>query len=313
MLDLKTVTILGGTGFIGRYLVKEFAKTGVKINLVSRYPDEALFLKVTGSVGQINLVQADLLKEPEKLAEIISVSDVVVNLVGSDKLTAQSEFHNYYAKLPELIARYCKEYKVKKFIHVSANSRLAKSKFSAAKHLGENLVREEFPETIIVRPTMVFGLEDNFCNKIIQLSKILPIFPLATQNNKQIQPVYVNDLAKALSQIIIEPHNRAQIYCLAGPDIFTLPELVQKISLLMGKKRRILFLPQFVLLATATIIELFNCKIITKDYLKRLQEENITGKNQLTFFDMHMQLHNIDEILPLYNGVYKTSCYFQKN
>lgn len=313
MLNLNTVTILGGTGFIGRYLVKELAKSEVKINVVSRYADQALFLKMSGSVGQINLIKADLLRETKKLEQIISVSDVVINLVSSSKIKQKKQFHDYYAKLPELIARFSNKYKIKKFVHISALISAPKAKSSFAKKLGENLVKEEFPETIIIRPSLVFGIEDNFFNRIIKLSKILPFFPLPKNQHNMIQPVYVNDLAKALNKIIFKRNNRGQIYHLAGPDIFSLADLVRVINQHMSKKVKILYLPEIIFTILAGVIERFNTKIITRDHLKRIQENNIIENNQLTFFDMQLQLHGLGEILPSYNGIYQTSCYFENS
>ncbi|MBT5828068.1 MAG: complex I NDUFA9 subunit family protein [Alphaproteobacteria bacterium] len=310
MLDLKTITILGGTGFIGRYLVKEIAKTGLKINLVSRNANKSLFLKVAGSVGQINLIEANLLKDIDKLEQIIKNSDVVINLVGSNKIKRKADFNDYYAKLPELIARFCAKYKVKKFIHISSLCTKAISKFSTAKYLGEKLVKEEFPAAIIIRPSLVFGLEDSFFNRIIKLSKILPCFPLPKKNNSLIQPVYVNDLARALTKILFAEQHKSSIYYLVGPDVFNLGELIIMINKKMGRNIKVAYLPKFIFNIAAMIVENINSEIVTRDYLKRLSEDSITKDKQLTFFDMQIQLHNLEEILPNYNGVHKSSCYY---
>ena len=241
------VTIFGGTGFLGRYIVNRLAKLGFIINVVTRFPNEAVFLKTSGNVGQINLVKGSF-SNLSNVSSLLTVSEIVINCVGILNEGINQKFKKIHTEVPEKLAILAKNSGVKRFIHVSSIGADEKSgsKYSKSKGIGEIKILAAFPDAIILRPSIVFGSEDQFFNLFSQISCISPILPIVGGNTK-FQPVYVDDIAKVIEKILKNEKNRnndnCSIYELGGPDIMSFHSLMVKMLTFIYRKRLIINLP----------------------------------------------------------------------
>src|SRR5690606_5272654 len=183
------VTVFGGTGFIGQYIVKELARTGMLIRVVSRNPERALHLKTAGSPGQIALVQANV-RNSDSVKAAIEGADIVINLVGVMFEHGKQNFAAIHAQAAELLAKTAKASGVKRFIHMSAMGvdRATSSKYVRTKLNGEQAVLAAFPEVTILRPSIVFGPEDSFFNRFAHMSVFMPFLPLIGGGVTKFQP-----------------------------------------------------------------------------------------------------------------------------
>ena len=226
------ITIFGGTGFLGRYIVNRLAKSGYIINVVTRFPNEAIFLKTSGDVGQISFVEGSF-SNLSKLTFLLSSSEIVINCVGILNEEKNKKFREIHSNAPEKLAILAKDLGVKKFIHISSigADQKSDSDYAKSKGIGETKIINAFPDAIILRPSIVFGSEDQFFNLFSKISCISPILPIVGGDTK-FQPVYVGDIAKLVEKIIrIEKSTSEKnnsIYELGGPDIMSFHSLMLK-------------------------------------------------------------------------------------
>ena len=310
------ITIFGGTGFLGRYIVNRLAKLGYIINVVTRFPNEAIFLKTSGNVGQINFVKGSF-SNLSKLSYLISSSDIVINCVGILNEEKNRKFRQIHSDAPEKLATLAKDIGVEKFIHISSIGADQKSysKYAKSKGIGETKILKAFPDAIILRPSIVFGSEDQFFNLFSQISCISPILPIVGGDTK-FQPVYVDDIAKLVEKIIkIEKSNSEKnnsIYELGGPDIMSFHSLMLKMLTFIYRKRLIVNLPfWFAKLMCPMIFILHKLSfnkiplLITEDSIKQLKNDNIVSKKFLGFEDFGIKPKSMDLILPSYLKHYR--------
>jgi uncharacterized protein YbjT (DUF2867 family) len=284
-----TITIFGGTGFLGRYIVNRLAKLGYIINVVTRFPNEAIFLKTSGNVGQINFAKGSF-SNLSKLSYLLSSSEIVINCVGILNEEKNKKFRQIHSDAPEKLAILAKDLGVKKFIHISSigADQKSDSDYAKSKGIGETKILNAFPDAIILRPSIVFGSEDQFFNLFSKISCISPILPIVGGDTK-FQPVYVGDIAKLVEKIIkIEKsasENNNSIYELGGPDIMSFHSLMLKMLTFIYRKRLIVNL--------------------TEDSIKQLKNDNIVSKKFLGFEDFGIKPKSMDLILPSYLKHYR--------
>ena len=223
------VTIFGGTGFLGRYIVNRLSKLGYIINIVTRNPNEAIFLKTSGNVGQIKFTKGSF-SNLSNFTALFNTSDIIINCVGILNEEGDQTFKKLHTDIPEKLAVLAKKNGVKKFIHISsigANPE-SDSKYSKSKGIAEVKILEVFPEAVILRPSIVFGSEDQFFNLFSQISCISPILPIVGGNTK-FQPVYVDDIAKSVVKVLQTDSStfkkNIKIFELGGPDIMSFHSL----------------------------------------------------------------------------------------
>ena len=281
------VTVIGGSGFLGHYVVRELAKTGVTIKLVSRDPDKASDLRVCGAVGQIGFIQADVANTAQ-LEKAIKGSDAVINLVGILYSKGKHNFKNMHVNAAENIAKLCQSNHVKRLIHVSAlgverscqNSQYAKTKMA-----GEKATLQHFNKATILRPSVIFGAEDNFTNLFNWMAKISPVLPLIGGGRTKFQPVFVGDVAKAIVHCLQEDPSLVcnKTFELGGPSVYTFKEIIEMVLKAGHRKRILLPIPMFVAKIKAFFLELMPTPIMTRDQIELLRYDNIVfGKNGLT-------------------------------
>ncbi len=289
-------TILGGGGFIGRYLVRNLTKKNYRCIISTRKAFQKGYLKTQATPGAIELVDWNPNNFSE-LKEAIKNSDIVINLIGILYETRKQKFYNIHSKIPEAIAKICSESDVKKFIHVSAigANESSKSLYQKSKYLGEIKALNNFKNTLIIRPSVVCGTEDNFTNLFSKLS-FLPIIPVVGINYK-FQPILVDDVADAIVKAIETKGNEKKIYEIGGPKIISFGDMVRLIMKTINKKRFIIPMPMPIAKIQSTITDLLPIPpILTKDQCEILSEaDNVVSSNHLTLKDLGIDPSDVEE------------------
>lgn len=300
----QVVTVFGGTGFVGRYVVSRLAAAGASVRVVTRHPQRAYFLKTHGSVGQIVGIRGEY-GSAAQMERLVSGSDIVVNCLGILFEKGKNTFARLHTEYPAWIGQACAAAKVRTLIHISAlginqsASRYAKSKLS-----GEEALHKAFPSATILRPSVIFGPEDNFFNQFARLSRLLPFLPLFGGGKTKFQPVYVGDVAEAVFEATVQEEARGRIYELAGPEILTFRQVYEQIFSITKTPKFLLPIPWGLARAQAAIFSLFPKPLLTSDQLISLQTDNVVTKGSLTLSDLGLVPTALHSILPGYLSRY---------
>ena len=306
-------TILGGGGFIGRYLVRNLTKKNYRCIITTRKAFEKGYLKTQATPGAIELLDWNPNNFSE-LKEAIKNSDIVINLIGILYETRKQKFFNIHSSIPEAVAKICSEADVKKFIHVSAigANENSKSLYQKSKYLGEIKALNNFKNTVIIRPSVVCGTEDNFTNLFSKLS-ILPVIPLVGINYK-FQPILVTDVADAIVQAIETNNNEGKIYEIGGPKVISFGDMVKSILKTINKKRFVVQMPMAIAKIQSTITDLLPIPpILTKDQCEILSEtDNVVSNNHLTLKDLDINPLDVEEEMKKWLWRYREGGQFAK-
>ena len=306
-------TILGGGGFIGRYLVRNLTKKNYRCIITTRKAFQKGYLKTQATPGAIELLDWNP-NNFSDLKEAIKNSDVVVNLIGILYENRKQKFYNIHSKIPEAVAKICSESDVKKFIHVSAIGANDKSKslYQKSKFLGEQKALEIFKKTVIIRPSVVCGPEDNFTNLFSKLS-ILPVIPVVGKNYK-FQPILVSDVASSILKAIEIKNNESKIYEIGGPKIISFGDMVKSILSTINKKRFVVEMPMAIAKIQSTITDLLPLPpILTRDQCEILSEaDNVISNNHLTLKDLGIDPKDVEEEMKKWLWRYKDGGQFAK-
>ncbi|MCU0953314.1 MAG: complex I NDUFA9 subunit family protein [Hyphomicrobium sp.] len=274
------VTIFGGSGFVGRHTVRALARDGWRIRSATRRPDLAGYLQPMGVVGQIHAVQANL-RYPQSVAEAVAGAEVVINAVGVLAPTGRQSFEKIHDEGARAVAKAAKAAGARSFIHISAIGADARSnsKYARSKAEGERAVLEEFPEAVILRPSIVFGPEDEFFNRFAAMARVSPFLPLIGGGQTKFQPVYVGDVAAAVKASIDGKATPGTIYELGGPEILTFRQLLDRTLAYAGRKRFYLPLPFWAAKLQALLTSPFPNSIrpVTLDQIRLLQKDNVVS------------------------------------
>ena len=280
-MKARNVLIFGCSGQIGRSIVRKLTKDNYIVTAVTRnIHQKGIVLKTLGNAGFINIVESNIFDE-NKIRELFKKADICINAVGI--LFEQKKgntFKNIHTVFPSLLAKLCKEYKLKHFIHLSAlgindavDSDYAKSKLE-----GENEILKNFPLATILRPSIVYSVEDNFTTNFMTLLSRLPVFPLYYNGKTRFAPIACTDLTDTIHHVISNNIYSKIIECV-GPEIITFKEILQRLLKLIDKKRILLPFPLTVAQISARFFELMPKPLLTRDQLRLLAYSNIaTGK-----------------------------------
>jgi uncharacterized protein YbjT (DUF2867 family) len=309
----KICTILGGGGFIGRYLVRNLTKKNYRCIVSTRKPFQKGYLKTQATPGAIELVDWNLNNFLE-IKEAIKNSDVVINLIGILFETRNQKFYNIHADIPDAVSKICSECDVKKFVHVSALGANEKSKslYQKSKYQGEVKALNNFKNTIIIRPSVVCGTEDNFTNLFSKLS-FLPVIPVVGINYK-FQPILVTDVVDAIVGAIESKENEQKIYEIGGPKVISFGDMVKLILKTINKKRFVLEMPMSIAKIQSTITDLLPITpILTKDQCEILSEaNNVVSNNHLTLKDLNINPSDVEKAMKKWLWRYKDGGQFAK-
>ncbi|PZP55970.1 MAG: complex I NDUFA9 subunit family protein [Micavibrio aeruginosavorus] len=304
-LQNKIITIFGGTGFVGRYIVARLAKHGATIKVVTRSPSSGYFLRQFGVVGQIVPVACDY--SENSISHAVSGSDIVINCLGILFEKGKSNFKTVHVDDASMIARACAIHAVKRLVHISAlGIDESKSKYAGTKREGEKAVRGHFSAATIIRPSVIFGPEDNFFNKFASLSLLMPALPLIARGNTKFQPVYVGDVADAIAKALMIDASTAKTYELGGPEVLNFKEIYQKLFAQIGHKRILVNMPESIARIQAALFSILPTPPLTGDQITSLKTDNVVSENALKLRDLAIHPTALDAILPSYLNRYRS-------
>jgi NADH dehydrogenase len=302
----KVATVFGGSGFIGRYVVKRLAERDYIVRVAVRDPEAALFLKPMGVPGQIVPVGVSV-TDDAGVAAAAAGAEVVVNLVGILHETRKATFTAIQAQAPGRIGRAAAAAGVRAVVHLSAIGAdpASPSAYARTKAEGELALREAFPAATVLRPSIVFGPEDGFFNRFAALAQFIPALPLYGGGQTKFQPVYVGDVADAVMAALSRADAAGRTYELGGPRVYTFRELLAYILRVTGRRRLLLPLPWSVGRLQARVFELLPNPPLTRDQLLLLQRDNVVAPDALTLADLGITPKAVEAIVPGYLGRFR--------
>lgn len=307
----KIATVFGGTGFVGTQVVRELAKRGVTVKVATRVPERAYFLRPCGSVGQIVPFACDY-SDPASIAKAVEGADYVINCIGIlfEKRKKQS-FQRAHVDLPKEIASAANKAGVERLVHISAlGCEASKSKYAKSKIEGEAALKKAFPAATILRPSVIFGENDEFFNMFAHMAEMLPALPLIGGGLTKFQPVYVGDAADAVMAAIERPalgddNPQGKIYELGGPQVLNFKDIYEVLFEQTGRTRPLIKLPFGLAKVQAAFMSLLPKPPLTPDQVESLKTDSIVQGGALTLQDLGVNPTAMDIILPTYLVQYR--------
>lgn len=271
------VTIYGGSGFLGRHVTQALARTGCRIRVAVRRPDLAGHLQPLGGVGQIHAVQANL-RYPGSVLQAAQGADAVINLVGILFETGKQDFDAVHAEGARNVAKAAKAAGAKTLVHISAigADANAPARYARSKAAGESHVRRAFRDAVILRPSVVFGPEDEFFNRFAALARLTPVLPLIGGRTR-FQPVFAGDVAKAVVAALDGRAARANIYELGGPEILTFRQIFKRVLQYTGRRALLFPVPFWAARFEAWFLQKFPNPLLTVDQVRLLERDNVVS------------------------------------
>jgi uncharacterized protein YbjT (DUF2867 family) len=300
MATRSVATVFGGSGFIGRYVVKRLAQRGFVVRVAVRDPVHAYFLRPMGVVGQIVPLGAPISDEAA-VTRAVNGAQVVVNLLGILAERRRGDFQRVHAEGAGRIARLCAAARVLRLVHISAigadpNS---PSRYGATKAAGETSVRQNFPAASILRPSIVFGPEDQFFNRFARIAQSLPIMPVICGETR-FQPVYVGDVADAVMACLGRADTAGELFELGGPRVCTFREILAYVLKETARHRPMLSVPLPIVRVMAAIGQLLPAKPFTRDQLLMLQRDNIAAPGTPGLPELGVVPTPVELVVPTY-------------
>ena len=287
-MKVKNCLIFGGSGQIGRFLIRKLTKNNYKVTVVTRNIHQKSYkIKTQGNAGYIDVVEANIFDE-KKIRKLFENADICINLVGilSEKGKGNT-FKNIHTIFPSLLSKLCKEYNLEQFIHLSALgiNQATDSEYAKSKLNGEMDILNNFPLVTILRPSVVYSVDDNFTTSFMSLLNKLPIFPLYYAGKTKFMPIHCSDLTDVIFHVITKNVNSKIIECV-GPESISLKQILEKLSKLINKKRFLIPVPLIFGKINAYFFKLLPKPLITLDQLKLLKYDNINSGKYKTNFDI---------------------------
>jgi uncharacterized protein YbjT (DUF2867 family) len=316
-LSDRLVTVFGGSGFIGRHVVRAIARRGYRVRVAVRRPDLARFLMTAGAVGQIHGVQANL-RYPESIERAVEDADAVVNLVGILSERGRNRFDAIQAFGPGAVARASAAAGVKRLVQVSAigASKDSEADYARTKAEGEEAARGAFPDTVILRPSVVFGPEDQFFNRFAGMARISPALPLIGGGETRFQPVFVGDVATAAAKAALGEARPGTTYELGGPEIMTLRRVMELVLEVTHRRRLLLPLPFGLATLQARLLELLPSPPLTADQVTLLRHDNVVSEAAIdegrTLEGLGIDPESAEAIVPTYLWRFRKAGQFER-
>ena len=287
-MKAKNCLIFGGSGQIGRHLIRKLTKNNYKVTVVTRnLHQKGYVIKTQANAGYIDIVEANIFDE-NKIRKLFAKTDICINLIGILYENGKGNtFKNIHSIFPSILAKLCKEYKVQQFIHLSALgiNKAIDSEYAKSKLEGEFNIQKNFPLATILRPSVVYSVDDNFTTNFMTLLSRLPFFPLYYNGETKFAPIHCSDLTDTIYHVVSKNIHSKIIECI-GPEIFSLKEILKKLLTLIGKSRLLIPMPFFVANLSAKFFQLFPKPLLTVDQLILLKYDNIPSSKYQTNSDI---------------------------
>ena len=311
-MKAKNCLIFGGSGQIGRHLIRKLTKNGFRVTVVTRNTHQkGYIIKTQGNAGYIEIVEANIFEE-NKIRKLFENTEICINLIGILFENKKNSFKNIHTIFPGLLAKLCKEYDVKNFIHISAlgindaiDSEYAKSKLE-----GEKNILSYFSNAIILRPSIVYSIDDNFTTNFMTLLSRLPFFPLYYSGKTKFMPIHCSDLIDIIYHVMTKQINSQIVECV-GPETISLEEILKKLVKLIDKKRFLVPMPLFLANLSAIFFQLLPKPLLTQDQLRLLKYDNVLSSKYKSNFDIGIPSRRIfDEEVKKYCIMWKEGVKF---
>lgn len=305
-MSLRRVTIIGASGFVGRYVVKRVAKTGATIAAVSRNATTAGYLRPMGDVGQIALIDANL-RDEALMGAAIAGSDAVVNATGLLVERGRQTFEEIHHHAPARLAALARAAGARHFVHLSAIGADPHSPgaYGRSKAAGEAAVRQAFPDAVILRPSIIFGPEDAFFNRFAAMARYAPGLPLIGGGETRFQPVYVGDVADAVVATLDRPEAVGATYELGGPEAYSFKALMELILAETGRYRGLIGIPFPVASLMATFLQWLPGPPLTPDQVRMLKVDNLPAPGAPGLAELGITPTALELVLPTYLDRYR--------
>ncbi len=303
MISEKTAVVFGGTGFLGRAVVRALAKKGFRVRVPTRDIEKIREINILGEVGQIETLPVSV-RSDAAVAAALEEADTVINLIGILAEKGRDTFQSVHVETAARLSRLARAAGVKNFVHVSAlgADKKASSRYARSKALGEEAVRAFFPKAVILRPSILFGPRDCFLNRFARMARFSPVLPLIGGGKTRFQPVYVGDAAEAVLACLKKPEAQGRVFALGGPKIYTFKELLVLLLEIMGLKRRFLTLPWGLAKLLAFFLAFLPDPPLTRDQVELLKTDNVVPPHGAAknFTALDLEPRALEQILPGY-------------
>jgi uncharacterized protein YbjT (DUF2867 family) len=305
MATRRVATVFGGSGFIGRYVVKRLAQQGYIVRVPSRDPEGALFLKPMGAVGQVVPLYASVSNEPT-VHRAVEGAEIVANLVGLLAESGTASFQAIHVEGAERIARLAAAAGVGRLVQISAIGAdpTSQSRYASTKGKAEQAVLAAFPAATILRPSLVFGIEDKFFNRFAEIARLAPFMPVIAGSTKM-QPVFVGDVADAVMAALASSATQGKIYELGGPVVWTFREILAFILKTTHRERKLVDIPMGIARMQASVLQHMPGKPLTPDQLLMLARDNVVAPGALGLADLGIAPTPLELVVPAYLSRYQ--------
>ena len=285
-MKVKNCLIFGGSGQIGRFLIRKLTKNNYRVTVVTRnIHQKSYIIKTQANPGFIDIIEANIFDE-KKIRKLFEKADICINLIGIlfEKKNGNT-FKNIHSLFPSILAKLCKEYNLEQFIYLSSLgiNQAIDSKYAISKLEGEENIKKNFPLATILRPSIVYSVDDNFTTNFMTLLNRLPVFPLYYSGKTKFMPIHCSDLTDVILHVILKNNHSKIIECV-GPETITFKEILENLLQLMGKKRILFPLPTFFAKLTAKFFQLLPKPLLTEDQLILLKYDNVLSDKYISNF-----------------------------
>ena len=296
------IAVMGGAGFIGRYIVKRLVGRGEVLTVGGRHATEARFLRLKGEVGQVGLVNIAIDDDETVLRAFVAGKDALVNCVGILHERGRQTFDTVHHSAPAKLARLAREAGVERLVHISAigADQRSTSAYAKSKAAGEQAVKDAFPTATILRPSVVFGPEDDFFNRFAAMAVMSPFVPLIGGGETRFQPVYVGDVASAAVRVLDDPATAGRTYELGGPKIYTFRALMELMLAEIKRNRYLVDLPFGLASFQARLLSLLPKPPLTPDQVEMLRRDNVVASGALDLGTLGIVPTAVEAVLPTY-------------
>ncbi len=297
------ITVFGGSGFLGRQIVKRLAAEGARVRVAVRHPERASFLEPGGRAGQITAVYADVWEEAS-VGAAVDGAEAVVNMVGHYVERGKAAFETTRGHGAMHVAQAAATAGVQRLVHISGLGTDPKSDspYARARGIGEQLVTEAFPAATILRPGIIFGPEGGFLNRLAALARVLPVMPLFGAGETKLQPVFVGDVAEAVARALATPATTGRLYELGGPRVYTYKELVQLVLARVERKRLLVPIPYFAWKVLAALMTPLPSRSISRNQVELMEQDNVVRADAWTLADLGIAPTPVEAMWPTYPG-----------